>query len=371
MIIAGEASGDLHGSGLIREMKRLQPDLRFFGIGGPRMQEMGIELIYSIDEMSVVGFVEAIKSLPHHRKALGHLSRLMDERGPDLVILIDYPGFNLRLAKIAKQKGLKVLYYIPPQVWAWGGGRIKTIARYVDKVAVILDFEKEIYRRAGLDAEFVGHPIVEVLKTKWSREEFLKINGLNPEGKILGLLPGSRTQEIKRLLPEMLKTATAIRKEVRALQVLISVFPGVDLGLYRQLTDNSVRLIKDSTYELISYADLLLVASGTATLEAAYFGTPIIVVYKLSLLSWLLGKLVVKTKDIGLVNIVAGRRIVPEFVQWDFKAEKITPVALEILRDERRRDLLRRELLRVKDRLGGEGASRRTAQLAIQMLKKA
>lgn len=369
MIIAGEASGDLHGSGLIREMRRLQPDLMFFGIGGPRMQKMGMELIYSTDEMSVMGILEAIKSLSHHRKAFGHLCRLMEERKPGLVILIDYPGFNLRLAKIAKQKGLKVLYYIPPQVWAWGRGRIKTLARYVDKVALILDFEKEIYRRAGLDAEFVGHPILEVLKITCAQKEFLEKNNLDPDKKTLGLLPGSRIQEIKRLLPEMLKTATAIRKEVKGLQVLVSVSPGVDLELYRQLIDNSVRLIKDSTYELISYADLLLVASGTATLEAAYFGTPMIVVYKLSLLSWLVGKLLVKIKDIGLVNIVAGRRIVPEFVQWDFQAEKVAPVAVEILREEQKQALIKQRLFEVRNRLGGEGASRRTAQIALRMLE--
>jgi len=369
MISAGEISGDLHGAGLVHELKSLVPSVEVFGIGGPRMQAEGVECLYTVDQMSLIGFSEVLRHIPFIQQVLRHMRQLLKERRPDLLVLIDYPGFNLRLAQMAKTFGVKVLYYITPQVWAWGRGRLRKIARYVDKAAVILDFEEEIYRRAGVDVDFVGHPILDRMITHWNREEFFRHYGLNPSHRLLGLLPGSRTREVQRFLPEMLRTASLLREQIPQLQVAISKADFLEDALYGQVVGPGEWVLVRETYELMRHSDFLIVASGTATLEATYFGTPFVIVYRVSPLSWLLGRWLVKVDTVGLVNVIAGRKIVPEFLQGEFQAEKMVPYIREFLVNGRRRREFLDALREVRARLGTPGAARRTARMALDLIQ--
>lgn len=371
LIVAGEASGDLHGANLVRELKQMAPVVSLFGIGGPRMQEAGVELVRSINRMGLMGFTEVLQYLPFIRRTLKELKGLIEEQRPALAILIDYPGFNLRLAKILRNKGIPILYYIGPQVWAWGADRAKKIAQLVNRMAVIFPFEVDIYQEVGLEVEFVGHPVVEAIDPKLNKEEFCAQWGLSPLQTIFGLLPGSRRMEVLRLLPIMLQSVELIRREDRGLQVVLGLAPAVDRTEIEDVISKSrveVRLVEGLTQDVIKHSDLLLVASGTATLESTCLGTPMIILYKVGFLSWLIGRQLVKVPHIGLVNILAGRRVVPELVQFDASPQKVAAVAIDLLRDRARRERMREELLKVREKLGSGGASRRTAEVVLEML---
>lgn len=369
MIIAGEASGDLHGSGVVRQLKRLQPPVEVFGVGGDKMRQQGMELVYHIKELSFMGFIEVVKHLPVIRSVERTLSQLLSLKRPDVVVLIDYPGFNLRFAKKAKQAGVKVLYYISPQVWAWHRSRMKSMKSVVDKMLVIFPFEEELYREAGIDAEFVGHPLLEVLETGLDRKGFFKRYELTAGKKLLALIPGSRVQEITMILPVMLDAAKRIARQAD-MEVAISVAPTLDETFFRTFFDlDGFRLVKGATYELMQHADFALVTSGTATLETACFGTPMFVLYRTSWLTYLIGRLLVRVNNIGLVNIVGGKKIVPEFIQHEATPERIANEALNLLADEGRIQTMREELAAVKSKLGSVGASRRVAEHILQMAK--
>lgn len=371
LISAGEVSGDLHGAHLVQEMRKQAHDLQFFGIGGNEMRASGVELHYHIERMGIVGITEAIRHVWSVRRVLNKLRELMEQRRPHLAILIDYPGFNLRLAKMASQMSIPVLYYIAPQVWAWGIRRIKAIARYTDTVAVILPFEVSTFRKAGIDAEFVGHPLLERLGPTLEQEQFFVQYGLKDSSPILGLLPGSRPNEIRRLLPVMLKSANIIQQKVRDLEVMVAAASQTDAGQIEETIRQGgieARVLHGFTPEIISYSDLLLVASGTATLEAACHGTPSLILYKVSFITWLAAKLLVHVPHIGLVNIVAKKEIVPEYIQFDATPEKIASGAIDLLNDEKRRQNMRFEMKKVREKLGEPGASVQTARIALDML---
>ncbi|UCE18908.1 MAG: lipid-A-disaccharide synthase [Gemmatimonadota bacterium] len=373
LISAGEVSGDLHGAFLVQEMQRHSPNLRFFGIGGNEMKAAGVELRYHIDRMGILGITEALRHLGFIRRVLKELRGQMEERPPDLVILIDYPGFNLRLAKIASQLSVPVLYYIAPQVWAWGARRIKTIARYVDTVAVILPFEKELYTKAGLEAEFVGHPLLERLDPHIEKTAFMDRYGFENSRPIVGLLPGSRSTEIRRLLPVMLETAKRMRADLDTLQIALATVPSTKMDRMNEILHRhnmSVPVIQGATQAVINASDLLLIASGTATLEAACYGTPSLILYKVSLITWIIAKLLVKLPYIGLVNIVAGKEIVPEYIQFKAQPGRVAGHALRLLKDEGRRRKMQAEMKNVRTKLGQPGASARTARIALNMLEK-
>jgi lipid-A-disaccharide synthase len=362
MMIAGEASGDLHGSGVVRELKRLQPDVEVFGIGGDKMRQQGMELVYHIRELSFMGFVEVVKHLPLIRSVERTLTQLLLLKRPDVVVLIDYPGFNLRFAKKAKQAGIKVLYYISPQVWAWHRSRVKSMKPVVDKMLVIFPFEEEFYREEGIDVEFVGHPLLEVLETGLDRKGFFRRFDLTAGKKLLALIPGSRMQEIHMIFPVMLEAARRIAR-TSDMEVAISVAPTLDEKLFRTFYNiDGFHLVKGATYELMEHADFALVTSGTATLETAYFGTPMFVLYRTSWFTYLIGRLLVRVKNIGLVNIVAGRKIVPEYIQHEATAERIAGDALVFLSDEEKIQKMKEDLSVVKGRLGSAGASQRVAE---------
>lgn len=370
MIIAGEASGDLHGSGVVRELKRLDPSLEILGVGGDRMRQEGMELIYHIRELSFMGFLEVVKHLPVIRSVERTLTTLLDLRRPDVLVLIDYPGFNIRFARIAKKRGIKVVYYISPQVWAWHRSRVKKMKTVVDKMLVIFPFEEEFYRREGIDVEFVGHPLLEVLETGLDRTGFFKRFGIPPEKKILALIPGSRTQEIHNNFPVMLGVARRLRQEFD-LEVAISVAPTLDQHFFKGMFDVSgFHLIKHAAYELMENAHFALVTSGTATLETACFRTPMFVVYKTSWFTYLLGRLLVSVKNIGLVNIVAGKQVVPEFIQHRANVETMTRAARALLNDQSQLAAMREELSTIKSKLGTTGASQRVAERILKCIEQ-
>jgi lipid-A-disaccharide synthase len=370
MLSAGEVSGDLHASHLMTAIKQLLPEIEFIGIGGDRMQSIGMELSYHIRQMGIVGFSEVIKQLPFIRSVFRNLEGQFKQSPPDLLILIDYPGFNLRLAKLAKKYQIPVMYYIAPQIWAWGYWRVEKLVQYVDLAAVIFPFEERILNQAGVKATYVGHPLLDFLMPNSSRDDFFQNHAIHPENKILGLLPGSRISEIHRLLPEMLLTAQKLKEKYPALQVLIAGAESVDSGVYEAILQKfrGVQLLKHSTYDLMNYADALLIASGTATLEAALFGTPMAIAYRTSRLTYWLAKFVARVQCIGLPNILAEKIIVPEFIQHRFNAENVFNVLEELLFNPVANAAQRKELAIIRQRIGEKGAAARTAQLAVNLL---
>lgn len=370
MIVAGEASGDLHGSGLVREMLKIQPDLEIFGIGGDRMKQQGVRLIYHINEMSVLGFWDVLKRFAFFKRVYRDLVSKMDEIKPDLLILIDYPGMNLKLARAAKTRDIKVFYYIAPQVWAWGSNRIQKMVRLVDKMAVIIPFEEKMFQEAGIDAKFVGHPLLETVNSKMGRDEFFQKHGLNQNQKVIGLLPGSRLLEVKRLLPEMLQTIRQLRDNHPEIQTIISKADSVTSNIYQEVlqNNNQVKLVENSTHEIMKHSDLLIVASGTATLESALFTTPLIIVYKVDPISYLIGKQLVKIDSIGLVNVIAEQKIVPEFIQHQFHSNRLLPEIEKLLFDKDQRKKVINNLKKIKKKLGKSGASARSAEIALETM---
>ncbi|MGH7494191.1 MAG: lipid-A-disaccharide synthase [bacterium] len=368
LIIAGEASGDLHGARLVQALKVLEPDSRVFGIGGDGMAAAGMELLFHIRDMAVVGFTEVIRHIPFLRRVMRTLEIEVERQRPDVAILIDYPGFNLRLAERLHSRGVKILYYIAPQVWAWGAGRIPKMTQLIDEMAVVFPFEVDLFQNAGLPTTFVGHPLLEGLLPKLSRREFLSLYHFQEDKPLLGLLPGSRKHEIERLLPDMLTTVHLLRQQRPDLQVAIAQAPILASGMYEQyLSGNGFKLIANTTYEIMKESTACLVCSGTATLETACFGTPLAIVYRTSRLSYLIGKRVVKLPFIGLVNVVMGKKIAPEFVQDDFKPAQAAEALLPLLFEPKANARMRQQLATVREKLGTPGASERTAKMALRL----
>ena len=375
MIIAGEASGEMHGAGVVAALEARRPGIDIFGVGGDRMAAAGCELVYHIERFSVMGLTEVVRHLPFVRRALRRLDGLLESRRPDVLILIDYPDFNLRLARKARDRGIPVLYYVSPQVWAWRARRIHTIVRLVDCMAVVFPFEVDLYEKAGGKVVFVGHPLLEVLESKQTRADFCAGAGLDPDRPIIGMLPGSRDMEVGSMLPAMAGTLKTVQGQLPGVQGVIGLAPTVsraDLAAHlagKALPEDArgVPVVENGTYEVMNHADLLLVTSGTATLESACFGTPLLVLYRMSRLSWWIARRLVSIPDIGLVNVVAGRRIAPEFLQDEVDPKVLSPVVLDLLREPEKRRAMTRELREVRDRLGTPGASSRVADLAREL----
>lgn len=371
MIVAGEASGDLHGSNLVRAMQERHPHLVFYGMGGRRLEETGVELLAHASDMAVVGLTEVFSKLGMILGVMRRLKASLKTRKPDLVILIDYPDFNLPLARTAKKQGIKVLYYISPQVWAWRKGRIHQIRKVVDKMAVILPFEADFYHQAGIDAAYVGHPLLDTVKTSYSREEALSQFGLRRNVKTIGLLPGSRESEVQKLLPIMMETALLLKDALPDIQFVLPLADTLDRSLVSRILDTydvDVKVIPNAIYDVIAVSDAAIVASGTATLETALMETPMIIIYKISPFSYMLGRLFIHVTHIGLVNIIAGKTIAPEFIQNDATPKRLVKAILEIITDETRMEAIKKDLSAIKNKLGQAGASARTAALALEML---
>ena len=369
MIIAGEASGDLHGGRLVAALKELDPNLEIFGVGGNQMQAAGMSLLYHVNQLAYVGLVEVVRHYFFFRRVFNRLLREIKARQPHLLVLIDYPGFNLRLAKAAHSLGVKTFYYIAPQVWAWHEQRAAKMAGFIDEMAVILDFEVPFFQRYGIRTHFVGHPLLEGLQPKTTRQVFFDQHGLDPHRPLVAFLPGSRCQEVLSLLPVMLETARKFDQEQPQVQFAVAQAVTVPQAVYRDLLRHSpkVRLIEDATYDLLSVASAALVASGTATLEAACFLVPFALVYKVAPLTFAVGKRLVKIPHIGLVNVVAGKKLVHEFLQNEVTADHLVIELKRLLYDHPLRKTLYHELQEVKNKLGVPGASAQTAQLILQL----
>ncbi len=371
MIVAGEASGDLHGSNLVKAIHCIDPQIRFYGIGGEKLRSAGVEIVADLSEMAVVGLTEVLSKLGFILGVRRKLKKILQEKHTDLLILIDYPDFNLSLAKEARKNGVKVFYYISPQVWAWRKGRIYKIAKLVDRMAVILPFEAAIYEGVKLDVSFVGHPLLDAIKKKYTREEALKKFDLREGTTTVGILPGSRDSEVKRLLPAMLKAAEILEDRLPSVQFVLPLAGTLDHDFVAGIVDRSsanVKIIKDNVYDVIGLSDIAMVASGTATLETAFLGIPMIIVYKISTLSYLIGRAIINVDNIGLVNIIAGKTVVPELVQRDANPERMADEVYDILTSGARMDEMKKDLINVSKKLGGPGASKRAAELVCEMI---
>ncbi len=372
LVVAGEASGDLHGARLITELRRRVPDLAAFGLGGDEMRAAGLEAVAHSSEISVVGITEVLKILPRAREVFADLLREVDRRRPALAVLIDFPDFNLRLARKLKERGLEVLYYISPQVWAWRRGRVKTIARLVDRMLVLFPFEVDFYREHGVDVVHVGHPLVDevpVLPQAWDRDE--PAGGPLFEGPYrIALLPGSRRSEVESLLPTLLEAVRRLAAEL-PVEVRIIRAPTIPPELVDEaveLAGLQVEIVAEDRFAAVADSHLALCASGTATLEVGLLGTPMIMVYRLASWTYLLAKLMVHLPNVSLVNLVLGRRVVPELIQGEANPRRIAAEAARLLTGAGERGRMREALAEVRGRLGEGGASRRAAAEVAAML---
>ena len=369
LISAGEASGDLYAGAVTRGIKQLNPEAEVFGMGGDCLREAGGEVLFDIKDHSLMGFVEVLKKLPDVWKLRNAFIDLMEKRKPDVLLTIDYPGFNMRLAKLAKERGINVVYFIAPQVWAWRPGRAADVAKVTDKIACIFPFECDFYKSYGADIEFIGHPLVDTVKPSLSRKEAEELAGKRTGHPLILLMPGSREMEIQRLLPVMLDAVKILKQKRPELDFAIpraaTIAKEILEDSVRQAGLN-IRLIEGHNYDVMSVADLAIVTSGTVTLEAAMCGLGCEILYKSSPVSFWIAKRVVKIPNIGLPNIVAGRQIEPELLQDDCTPDKIASTALELLEPERFAQL-QRDLMEVKDKLGEPGAVKRVAELVLRM----
>ncbi len=374
LLVAGEVSGDLHGSHLVEAIQRIEPEVQFFGVGGEGLKRRGMKLLYPAHSLSVVGLTEVFIKLRSILEALQRLKKSLDQERPDLVILIDFPDFNLRLAKIAHRRGIPILYYISPQVWAWRPKRIKLIARLVKKMVVLFPFEVPLYEAAGVDVEWVGHPLLDIVKPILPKEVAFQQFGLDPKRRTIGLLPGSRMHEVERLLPSLLASAHLLQKEIQDLQFIIPLAPGIPKTILSSQMKNiavPVKVVEGFTYDVMNLSELLITASGTATLEGAMLGKPMIIIYKVSFPSYWIGRALIRVDHIGLVNLVAEKEIAPELIQKDVNPQRIADEAFRILRDPILSRKMTESMGEVRQKLGEPGAVQRTARIVISLLHEA
>ena len=370
LIICGEPSGDMQGAYLIRSIKEIMPDVNISGVGGELMLKAGADVFCDIKDLAVIGFFDVLKKLPKFISLKKNVLRKIRETNPDLIILIDFSGFNLRIAKEIN-KAVPVFYYISPQVWASRPGRIKTIKEYIDRMIVVFKFEEEFYRRFDIKADFVGHPLLDIVKSDMSKGEFCQTFGLDETKRILCLLPGSRKQEINKILPVMLKSSLLINNQLKDIQVIIAKSQKIPLHTYNQIIDRfkiKLKIIENRTYDCLNAADFCLVASGTATLETAILQKPFIVIYKMSTLNYLLYRPQIKIPYISLVNILAGKKLIPEFIQFSATPEKISKETIRIANNPKAMELIIQELKTLKSSLGENGATRRAAKIICDFL---
>jgi lipid-A-disaccharide synthase len=372
MIIAGEASGDLHGSRLVAAMRERNSDLFFCGIGGQALRNAGVKIIVDASQLSVVGISEVFSKMPGLFRGMSVAKKLLKILKPDLLIIIDFPDFNLHIAGAAKKIGISVLYYISPQVWAWRPGRVKKIRKVVDRVAVILPFEEKIFKKHQIQATFVGHPLLDTHLIL----EGSSVAKNTEDMPVVGFLPGSRDREIVKLLPVMLKSARILLERDKNMKFIVSVAPSIKRKFVETIVEEhrgeyDFEIVSDTVENVLKRCRLAVVASGTVTLEAAIFGIPMIIIYKVSLLTYWLGKMLVRSrvKNFGLVNLIAGREISPELLQGEVSSKKIADMVFKMLNDASGLEKTRNELLGIKDMLGGAGASKRVADIALNMLE--
>jgi len=384
MISCGEPSGDLYAGALAAEIRRREPEADIFGFGGPRLAAAGGRLIGDFQGFSVTGLTEALRVLPRSFAMLRVLAAAARDQRPDVFVAIDFPDFNFRLMAALHRLGIPVVYYISPQLWAWRPGRMETMKRYVDRVLVIFPFEEELYRREGVPVEFVGHPLVDLIRVRASRAELLREHGLKPAALTVALLPGSRPNELHRIVPGIAASLPLIASKVPGVQFVVAAAPNLPDALFAPLISvgagftgssvgsgfsRTVPIVYERTDDVLAASDVVITASGTATVQAALHERPMVVVYKLSPLTYRLGKPFVHVDTYAMANLVAGRRIVPELIQNEFTSERVADECVRLLTDEPLRRRTQEELRRVRERLGGAGASGRAAEAVLTVAR--
>lgn len=372
LISAGEASGDIHAAAVTAAIKKLAPDAEVFGMGGDALRNAGGEVLWDIKDHGVMGFVEVIKKLPDLFRLRSDFARVMDERKPDCLVVVDYPGFNMKLAKLAHDKGIPVVSYIAPSAWAWNKGRAKKVAKIVDKVACIFPFEYDVYKEAGAPVEFVGHPLLDIVHPAMERSEAEKWAGKQPGKKLVLIMPGSRLMEIEKMLPTLLAGAKLLQQKLPEVQFAMPRAGTIPLALLKEKIAASglnIKITEGHNYDLFSVADLALATSGTVTLEAALCGLPSVIVYRTSAINAFIARLVINIPNIGLPNIVAGKTILPELLQEDFTPQKLAQTAFALLQPERQAKL-QEDLAYMKQRLGEPGAVGRVAKLILKIAEE-
>ena len=372
LISAGEASGDIHAAAVTAAIKKIDSSAEVFSMGGDALRNAGGEVLFDIKDHGVMGFVEVLKKLPDLFKLRDDFEKVMDERKPDCLITVDYPGFNMKLAKLAHDKGIPVVSYIAPSAWAWHKSRAKKVAKIVDKVACIFPFEYDVYKGAGAYVEFVGHPLVDIVKPSMTKEEAMVFAGKEEGKKLILLMPGSRLMEIEKMLPTLLEAAKIIKKQLPEVSFVMPRAGTIPISLLEEKIQASgldVKITEGNNYDLFSVADLALATSGTVTLEAALCGLGSVIVYKTNPVTYFIAKLLVNIPHIGLPNIVAAKNVVPELIQNDFTPAKVAQEALALLESERNAKM-KEDLAYVKERLGKPGAVGRVAELVLKIARE-
>ena len=377
MIVAGEPSGDLHASHVAQRLKALCPDITLFGMGGDLMEKASVKLDFHIRDSAVMGFADVVTVLPMFLRKQAHLKQRIREERPDVLLLVDFAEFNMPLAKFAQRHGVSVVYYIPPKAWAWRAGRARKLAKWADVVAAIFPFEAEFYRNAGANAEFVGHPLVDFAQTSLTMREARKHLGLGEmeqtqDSPVIGLMPGSRRSEIQHIFPVMLKAAANVVKVYPNAQWILPLAPGISrdfIAKYQEELLNvgvpPIKIVEKTTYTAMRASTLMLVTSGTATLEAACIGTPMIILFRTTALNWRIVRSLSPLDRSGLPNLIAGHDIVPELLQTDLTPTALTEMVLDFLRNPEKRETQRQALQAVYAQLGTAGAAERTAELVF------
>lgn len=370
LIVCGEASGDLNAANLINALKQKNPDIRISGAGGRKMKESDAEVFYDIENLSVIGLFDVLKKLPEFFRLKKIILQKITQDKPDAIILVDFSGFNLRLAKEINNK-IPIIYYISPQVWASRQGRIKIIKKYISKIIVLFKFEEDFYRQHGIKADFIGHPLLDIVKPSMDKKQFLAESYIDKSKQIIALLPGSRVSEIKNILPVMLKTAVLINKRMPGVQFIIAKSANISIDIYNNLIERynlDLKIIEGKTYDCIDCADFCLVASGTATLETAILQKPFVIIYKMSVLNYLLYRPQIKIPYIGMANIVASKMIVPEFIQFQARPKKIAKQVLYFLTHPQKLEEMKVDLIQLKTLLGDHNAASRAAEIILDFL---
>jgi lipid-A-disaccharide synthase len=369
---AGESSGDQHAANMFLELKKHQPDIKGFGMGGAKMVQAGIDIRYDSTGIAVIGVVEVIKHYGEIRRALKLMQQIVSTERPDLLVCVDYKEFNLKLARYAKQLGIKVLFYVSPQVWAWRPGRVKVYGKAIDMMAVIFPFETAYYDAENVPVRYVGHPSVDKVHPQHGKAEDMTHFGLDEKKPVVGLLPGSRANEIKRMLPVMMGAAEKLQAGLPGIQFILPQADSIGDDLLEDYMSQSpieITVIKNQPYDVIQCCDVVMTTSGTATLEIALLTVPMVITYKLATFTYWLGRWLVKTPFIGLPNIVLGKGIVKELIQHEATPDNLAAEVKRILTDKAYADEMRDNLSQVKKQLGQGGGSKNMAELALEMLK--
>lgn len=370
LIIAGEASGDLHGGNVIRELNKIRPDLQVIGTGGSVLESENVKLYYRVEDLAVIGFSEVVKIYKRLKNIFNDLVAKLDTERPDAVLLVDYPAFNLKFAKEAKKRGIKVFFYIAPQVWAWKKKRIEVIRKYVDELIVLFPFEVEFFKKEGMKTHCFGHPLLDITKPSLDKEEVFRQWLLDPEKKTISILPGSRKNEILKHLPLLFETIDEINQKQQGIQFVFPLAPTVKKDVFQPFMEVSkadIRLVENDTYNMVAHSDFALVASGTATLETTILKTPLMIFYKSSLLTYIIGKYLLRIQAIGLPNIISGKLVVPEDPHFS-SPKRMSRDVLHYLEDPDEYNKIKNNMAEVLGNLGNTGAYKKTAEFIDRLI---